>query len=180
MSFTGYDSVFVSPGQAGAPITQFLDTLSSRWPHLLVSVEGWTGDEFTRWRSRGHLNLPAEKGVVLVARDREMVESWDDTGYDPSPDGEGPCSIWYQRSPCRSVRISLIDDPYDRGEFAFEPYEADLVGSHLSLVTVVTPDRDSPFSTTLIDSMAAALSTDPPSRTTAETSRTSIAPTDPE
>lgn len=41
--------------------------------------------------------------------------------------------------------------------FGFEPYAAILVTAGLSLVTIVTPDAESPFSRGLIDSLRQAL-----------------------
>jgi hypothetical protein len=55
------------------------------------------------------------------------------------------------------VRARVLDDPYNRGG-RFDPYDVVLAGGGLWLVTVVTPDRDGPFSRSLIERLTAELS----------------------
>lgn len=77
----------------------------------------------------------------------------------------------YQPSPQPAIEVQLHEDPYNFGlGIRFEPYSATLVTAGLSLVTIVTPDDDSPFSRGLLDSLRQALisqaSTVPPALTT--------------
>ncbi|WP_327039675.1 hypothetical protein [Micromonospora maris] len=129
-----------------------LDDLHGRWPNMLVALDG----PFLPWR-RTRAQVPAGAGEVYVARDAQMERRWDDVGYSLMEQGEGPFAVLYE--PCRhpTVEIRLDEDPYDRRGFGFEPYSATLVTAGLSMVTVVTPDADSPFSRGLIDALKQAL-----------------------
>lgn len=63
----------------------------------------------------------------------------------------------YQSASQLAVEIQLNDDPYERRGFGFELYPATLVTAGLSLVTLVTPDMDSPFSQSLLHALRQAL-----------------------
>lgn len=160
---TGFDSVMIARSPAGPGIQAMLDSMHGRWPDMLVgsSEVGASGiGPFLPWlEARG--DVPAESGELYVARDAGMEKDWDDFGYDPREDGEGPFALLYGPSPRSSTTISFEEDPYgDRG-FRFDPYEAVLITAGLALITIVTPDEEGSFSRDLRDRLTRALSRQP-------------------
>ncbi|MGC5021265.1 hypothetical protein [Micromonospora sp. DT47] len=153
---TGHDTVLLSGGRVDVGIRAMLDGLHGRWPNMVVSVSGVANETFLPWpRSRG--DVPAGTGEVLVARDTQMEQRWDDVGYSLLEHDEGPFAVLYQPSGRSAVEIKLDEDPYDRPGFRFGPYPATLVAAGLSLVTLVTPDIESPFSRGILDALRQAL-----------------------
>ncbi|PYC63436.1 hypothetical protein C7C45_31840 [Micromonospora arborensis] len=114
------------------------------------------GDLFLPWR-KTRAEVPAGAGEVYVARDAEMERRWDDVGYSLMEHAEGPFSVLYEFASQPAVEIQLHEDPCERRGFGFEPYPATLVTVGLSLVTIVTPDADSPFSRGLLNALKQAL-----------------------
>jgi hypothetical protein len=108
----------------------------------MVVAIGETGT-FTTW-AMARETVPTGAGQVLVARDEGMEQRWDRDGWILMERDEGPFAVLYQPSPNPLVEIQFNDDPYDRA-FTFEPYGATMVTVGMFLVTVVTPDKDSPF-----------------------------------
>lgn len=153
---TGVDTVLLAAGPAAPAVEDLLRHQTGRWPSMRVAVDDVAGSEFVAWAGEA-ARLPAERAEILVARDEDMVDSWDRDGYRLTPDGDGPFQIIYERCPLSRLRVLALDDPYGRTGFAFEPYEVLLAGTGLYLVTLVTPDADSEFSRSLIDEMAARL-----------------------
>ncbi|MEU8263112.1 hypothetical protein AB0C02_21075 [Micromonospora sp. NPDC048999] len=167
---TGYDTVFITGAPVDAGVRAMLDGLSRNWPEMLVALGGSTLGPFAPWSSMRDL-VPAGRGEVYVVRDPVMKERWDDVGYSLMDGGEGPFAVLYRPSPQPAIEVQLHEDPYDFGlGIGFEPYSATLVTAGLSLVTVVAPDDESPFSRGLLDSLRQALiskaSTVPPALTT--------------
>ncbi|WP_203931235.1 hypothetical protein [Virgisporangium ochraceum] len=133
--------MFVTAAPVHVGIRGMLDDLHREWPDMVVAI-GESGT-FTRWAmARGV--VPTGAGEVLVARDEGMEQRWDRDGWILMERDEGPFAVFYQPAPIPSVDIQFNDDPYGRG-FTFEPYGATMLTAGLFLVTVVTPDRDSPF-----------------------------------
>lgn len=160
---TGHDSVIIARSPAGAAVRAMLDGMHSRWPDMLVgrseAAEATIGP-FLPW-PQARADVPAETGELYVARDAAMEADWDEYGYDPREDGEGPFALLYTPSPLPTTTIRAEQDPYgDRGS-GFTPHEAVLVTAGLSLITMVTPDDDSPFSRDLRDRLIRALSRQP-------------------
>jgi hypothetical protein len=139
---TGFDTVIVTAAPVDSGIRTMLDELRRRWPSLRVALAG--GGAFTPWAIARHA-MAANAGEILVARDARMEHRWDEEGYCLMEDGEGPFALLYQPAARPVVEVRFNDDPYGR-ESRFEPYSATVVMAGLSLVTVVTPDEDSPFS----------------------------------
>jgi hypothetical protein len=137
----GYDTVFVTAAPVDVGIQVMLDDLRRQWPDMVVAI-GETGT-FTTW-AVARAAVPAGTGQVLVARDEQMEQRWDRDGWILVDRDEGPFAVLYQPSPSPQVEVQFNDDPYDRGA-NFEPYSATMVMAGMSLVTVITPDRDSPF-----------------------------------
>jgi hypothetical protein len=150
---TGDDSVFLSSGRASLAVENFLMDLLKQWPDMRVSIEDDGDEAFRIWASEA-VDLPLTAGLVLVARDKEMVDGWDDRGYSLDSHDEGPLSIEYRPAGWNSLKVQVLEDPLSRSSFAFDPYEAVLTGSHYSVVSMVTPSRDSDFSATMISKMA--------------------------
>ncbi|MFI7576557.1 hypothetical protein [Micromonospora sp. NPDC049497] len=153
---TGYDTVLITSGPVDAGIRAMLDGLHRRWPDMLVALGGEYIGPFLPWRSTRE-QVPVGAGEVYVARDAEMERRWDDVGYSLMEHAEGPFAVLYQPASQPAVEIQLNENPYERRGFGFEPYAATLVTAGLSLVTIVTPDADSPFSRGLLDALREAL-----------------------
>ncbi len=124
---------------------------------MRTAIDGVRDSEFFRW-SDGRPDLPSHRGEILVARDPAMNEDWDAHGYRLGADGEGPFYILYRRAPNDSLPIRVLRDPFENDHSdGFEPYDAQLVGGGLSLVTVVLPDADSEFSQTVLRAVSDSL-----------------------
>jgi hypothetical protein len=141
----GYDTAYLHAGDDAAAVGRFLDAVAVLWPDMHVSV---TDEPFEPWPRP----LPATKTVVLVARDNAMVDGWDDGGYALDHTGEGPFAIWYG-SEVVPVRVTLQENPFGPSEFGFDPYDAMVTGG-FSMITIVTPDAESPFSNRIRGSLA--------------------------
>jgi len=154
---TGHDSMFVAGGRVELGVWALLQRQHARWPGLLVAVEGYREDAFVPWPVPPEV-MPRRKGYVLVARDKDMLERWDDEGYSLMDGAEGPFQVVYEPASVPAVPVEMRWDPYDRGEgYGFSPYEATLVTAGLFLVTLVTPDVDSAFSQGLLSMLAEEL-----------------------
>ncbi|HEX5115506.1 MAG TPA: hypothetical protein VFW65_09960 [Pseudonocardiaceae bacterium] len=140
---SGVDRVIISPGSPVVALRRFLDGWGARWPDMRTAVDGVLGSEFFRWHDVRPA-LPDGQGEILVARDAAMNDDWDEHGYRLLPEGEGPFYILYRRAPT-NLRVLALQDPFGL-DYRFEPYERELVGGGLSLVTVVLPDADGEFS----------------------------------
>lgn len=126
-----------------------MDFWQERWPGLLVQVDDGESEDFVRWSDLGgHLRgkaLHPTKGEVLVARDRRMLEEWDESGYELDRFGEGPFTLMYRplgklNQRRGHMRMRPEEDPYERESVdAFEPYTIFVAARNLSLVTAVTP-----------------------------------------
>ncbi len=160
---TGYDTILITGAPVDAGIRAMLDGLHGTWPSLVVALGGEHVGPFLPWRSRRG-QVPAGTGEVYVARDAEMEQRWDDVGYSLMEQAEGPFAVLYQPASQPAVEIQLNDDPYERKGFGFDPYPATLVTAGLSLVTVVTPDADSPFSRGIINALSQALISQAPAQ----------------
>jgi hypothetical protein len=157
MEITGYDNDLITTGMPGPAITAFLDAWHAVWPAMRVAITGALDDQFTDWPTP-RAAVPAETGEILVARDKIMEAEWDERGYDPGPDGQGPFTIIYQSAARTSLRLMALEDPCGHsGSAPFDPYETRLVAPHLRLITVVTPDADSEFTTDLLERLTRAL-----------------------
>ncbi|SCG69547.1 hypothetical protein GA0070613_4627 [Micromonospora inositola] len=153
---TGHDTVFVTGAPVDAGIRTMLDVLHCRWPNMLVAVSGVADDVFLPWQTSRN-DVPAGTGEVLVARDAQMEQRWDEVGYSLMEHDEGPFALLYQPSGRTTVQIQVDEDPYGPSGFRFEPHSATLITAGLSLVTVVTPDAESPFSRRILDALRQAL-----------------------
>lgn len=153
---TGYDTALITGAPVDAGIRAMLDDLNGRWPNMLVALGREQLGSFLPWRKM-RAQVPAGAGEVYVARDAEMERRWDDVGYSLMEHGEGPFAVLYEFAGQPAVEIEFHEDPYERRGFGFEPYPATLVTAGLSLVTIVTPDADSPFSRGLLDALRQAL-----------------------
>ena len=147
---TGADNVVVIAGHGGAAAVRFLDGWARRWPAMRVALDGPQAHPEGGWPDVRD-QVAAAAGVILVARDQEMSAAWEEHGYDIPGEPEGPFALWYQPCPARRFTALAATDPYaHRGEFVFDPYEVQVVGAGLSLVTLVTPDPDKHFSQQVI------------------------------
>ena len=151
---SGVDQVIISPASPVVALRRFLDGWGARWPDMRTAVGGVLGSEFFRWHDVRPA-LPDGQGEILVARDAAMNDTWDEHGYRLLPEGEGPFYILYSRAPT-ALRMLALQDPFALG-YQFEPYEMELVGTGLHLVTVVLPDADSDFSRSVMAAVRDAL-----------------------
>jgi hypothetical protein len=152
----GFDTVIICGGDIRESIHRFLQGRSRDWPKMRISISGVSeGEQFEEWTRFRH-QLPL-KGEILVARDEVMEAAWEGSGYALNREGEGPFAIYYEEVKWTSMPIKALSDPYDRSGFRFEPYQLTLVARGLKLVTLVTPDLESRFSRSLIDSFIAVL-----------------------
>jgi hypothetical protein len=149
----GYDTVFVTAAPVHVGIQAMLDDLHRQWPDMVVAI-GEAG-AFTTW-TVARAAVPTGAGQVLVARDELMEQRWDRDGWILMDRDEGPFALLYQPSPSPQVEVQFNEDPYNRG-FNFEPYSATMVMAGMSLVTVVTPDKDSPFTRQILLRLQQAL-----------------------
>ncbi|MFF5083983.1 hypothetical protein ACFY36_43610 [Actinoplanes sp. NPDC000266] len=149
---TGYDRVVIARAPAGDAVRAMVDLVHLTWPSMLVGLDG----PLLPWaRVRGGVQPGA--GEVLVARDAAMDHHWDEAGYSLMDDGEGPFAVFYQPAAQPAIAIRVDEEPYERSGFRFDPYPASLITAGLSLVTLVTPDEDSPFSRRLAGLLDQAL-----------------------
>jgi hypothetical protein len=154
---SGVDQVIVSPADPASGLRQFLNGWSERWPDMRTAVDGVLGSEFFRWRDI-RPDLPHKRGEILVARDLRMNEDWDEYGYRLGVDGQGPFYILYRQAPAGSLPMQALRDPFENDlSDGFEPYEVQLVGSGLSLITIVLPDADSEFSRSVMSAVSESL-----------------------
>jgi hypothetical protein len=153
---TEMDSVLIAPGQAGPAVRTMLDEVHTRWPNMVAMLD----DDFHPWPEVRDL-LPPDHGEVYLARDPAMEREWDDTGYILMAGGEGPFAILYRPAgDPPTIQVRLNENPYPPSPgFRYDPYPATLVTPGLSLITIVTPDEESPFSQRLINSLTHALTT---------------------
>ncbi|MEV0806663.1 hypothetical protein [Micromonospora sp. NPDC050200] len=119
---------------------------------MSVLAEGVEGG-FAEWSAGAQ--MPARRGEVLLAKNRDMELRWERDGYFIEGD-EGPVAILYEPAASPSMTMLAIDDPYCRGgSFLYEPYEVTLLGRGMSLVTLVTPQDSSLFETEVVAEFAA-------------------------
>lgn len=152
---TGFDSVVVTAGLPGPAIGRFLTQWGLQWPDMRVSTGDPAESPFVTWRD-ARPAVPEKRGEVLVARDERMLSDWDEHGYAIPGSAVGPFYLLYEPCPAPQFSALLQHDPY-AGGMRFDPYPVTIVGTGLSLVTVVTPDEDSEFSRSVIDGVVAAL-----------------------
>ncbi|MFI0409381.1 hypothetical protein [Actinomadura sp. 3N508] len=152
---TGYDTVLVCAQSPSRAVRRFLDRLHRDRPDLRVAVEPGDDPSFRPWGAGRE--IPTGRAEVLVAEDEEMIQRWDEDGYHLSPTGTGPLMISFE--PCRvpRLRARVLENPYGDNGLGFAPHEVTLVGTDLFLVTIVTPDADSAYSTSVIDRLAECL-----------------------
>lgn len=154
----GVDTVLVACGPVVKSIEQFFDGMLTRWPDLRIALDEREGGTFFAWRS-DRRPLPLDSAYVLVARDRVMEATWDSKGYALDPSGEGPFAVAYQPCDQGTLKVRAMEDPYgrDRGGYGFQPYDVTVVGAHLYLISVVTPDEQSDFSNRVLVDLKGAL-----------------------
>lgn len=68
-----------------------------------------------------------------------MEKDWDEFGYAPRDDGEGPFAVLYGPSPRPATAIRMEEEPGEDQGFRFHPHGAVLITAGLSLITIVTP-----------------------------------------
>jgi hypothetical protein len=85
-----------------------------------------------------------------------MESHWDEHGYTPDTTGQGPFAIYYRPFARRTTEVLALEDPYEHGDhFRYEPYEMVVVGSGLTLLTVVSPDGAEEFTGTILEGLVA-------------------------
>ena len=104
-----------------------------------------------------------EPEVIPFSRDAEMEEYWDEHGYVPMPDGEGPVSIFYQVTRDFDRVVELREDAQDAQDSTAnaedDPYLARILTPFCLSITLVTP-RDpttAPFSRRMVDMLTESL-----------------------
>ncbi|MFB7475019.1 hypothetical protein [Kitasatospora sp. NPDC056184] len=155
---TGHDLVILTPGPVAGAISSFLDATSRKWGSLLFSQQS---GEFHPWIGRVE-DISDSSGDLLIAQDRQMADRWQEEGYFVDNQG-GPFSILYQPMEKRELKVSSLEDPYSHNGFGFRPYEMLLLMHSAWLVTLVTPDEESPFSRDLMKSFTAEILRSTPS-----------------
>lgn len=149
--------MFVAGGRVDRAIRTMLDRQREKWPEMVAALHGVDDGEFQPWHAVRD-KMPKAEGEVYVARDAEMEQRWDIVGYSLMDHGEGPFGVLYRPAPLSTVDVQLEQDPYDHPYgHGFEPYPATLVTTGLSLITIVTPDNDSPFGRRLMEALGRAL-----------------------
>jgi hypothetical protein len=155
---TGSDTVLITARKPGPAAREFLDTWAARWVDMRICVTTADDSEFIGWPA-ARASVPDEEGELLIVRDADMESAWDEHGYQVPGSTEGPIAILYQPCTARVFSVTARSDPYARDAlFRFDPYDVLVVGSGLTLVTIVTPDTDSEFSKTAIDKLVSSLS----------------------
>jgi hypothetical protein len=151
------DRVIVSSGDPAAGLRVFLESWHQRWPDMRTAVDGILASEFFRWCDV-RPELPSKTGEVLVARDPGMDEDWGNHGCRLGVDGEGPFHLLYRPAPRQSLRMLALQDLYQHGHpVRFDPYEVQLVGTRISLITVVLPDDEGTFGDEVLDAVVRGL-----------------------
>jgi len=158
LMITGLDTVLVVPGDAEDVLRDFLDDLWDAWPSLVVSISTTDGDNaFAPWADV-RTGSPQSWTDALVARDEEMRRRWDEDGYSLDDRGEGPIALYRAPAPWRELTVLALEDPYARDDgMGYEPYPVTFTGSVFSLITLVTPDAESPFSVSVLSRLKTAL-----------------------
>lgn len=158
---TGYDAVFAVAIKPGPQIAVFLDKLAKRWPDMIVQAKSDVGStEFRRWAD-GTIAIPAIEGEVLIAKDPEMNDQWDEFGYEIPDLTEGPIYITYEPCRVREFTATVRNDPYKRNRehnFQFDPYDIIFAGRGLSLVTIVTTEFNEKFANLVYELFVSAAS----------------------
>lgn len=155
---TGEDTVFLAGGDSAGAIERFLDRMAGLWPGVLMAVAAY-GQEgnFTEWATFNG-RLPAGTREVLIARDRRMVNGWEEAGYVLDEHGEGPVCIILDRPGQTSLPVRLLADPLGREGFSYSPYDAVLITAGSCVVTAVTPPAGSGFTENVLSWLEASLS----------------------
>lgn len=91
---TGHDPVFVAGGRVKFGVWRMLQRQHERWPQMQVAVQRHQGDAFVPWPVP-RAAMPLRAGYVLVARDQDMLDRWDDEGYTLMDGVEGPFQVVY-------------------------------------------------------------------------------------
>jgi hypothetical protein len=150
MMISGADNVLVVAGHGGTAVVRFLDGWAQRWPGMRVALDGPEVYADGGWPDVRD-QVAADRGEILVARDKDMDVAWEEHGYDIPGEPEGPFAVFYRPCPATQFTAQVTTDPYDRGgDLIFNPYEVQVVGAGLSLVTLVTPDMEKGFSQQVI------------------------------
>lgn len=112
---TEYDEVFLVAGDVRVAVSAFLVALRARWPGLEVKHGHPRGDlERSKPGELPALEaLPAPAGLLLVCRDRDMWEHWQESGGAAMGDGDAPVSLLYGavEDRVREVRMGEHADP---------------------------------------------------------------------
>jgi hypothetical protein len=123
---------------------------------VAVTVDESQDIEFVEWAG-ARTSIPPDRGEIMIARDPEMVASWDEHGYQIPGSPEGPLTILYEPCPAEKFSATVTSDPYARDAgFGFEKYDTIVVGRGMTLVTAVVPDADGDFSREMLDKLVAS------------------------
>ena len=155
------DHVVLTQGPASAVVERFLGSWLSRWPQLRCASGADDSDGvFSPWVP-GRVGTSTDRSGLLIARDEGMEANWDRSGYALDEHGEGPLALYYQPVGWQSLPMVPRKDPYGRAGFRYEPYDITVVGTGLSLFTLVTPDDSAFTRAALATLLASAGSTAP-------------------
>ena len=139
----------------------FLDKLVKRWPDLIVqSKSDGISTEFHRWADE-NIAIPEIEGELLIAKNPEMNDQWEEFGYEIPNSTEGPIYITYEPCRVRELTATVKNDPYKRNSehnFQFDPYDIIFAGRGLNLVTIVTTESNEKFANLVYEIFISAIS----------------------
>lgn len=122
---------------------------------MIVDVEGSGGPR--HWAAQRVKDLQERTEIYLV-RDRDMDDHWERFGYTLDERLEGPICLMYRPFQSKVITVLALEDPYDRNDPRFEPYDLSVVGQGLYLVTAVLPEGEGSFGADVIAALENALS----------------------
>lgn len=135
---TGVDTVIVTARPPVRWLSRFLDQWGQLWPEMMVDRAG-TG--FEPWHEGGREPF-GENGDIVVVRDAQMAADWTENAYEDHAPDVGPIGLMYQPCEVGTFSMDLTSDPYARDQdFGFEPYNAQVIGSGVYLLTLITPEN---------------------------------------
>ncbi|MFE1592255.1 hypothetical protein [Nocardia sp. NPDC058705] len=107
-----------------------IDRWATDWPELLVStdaVDGWV--DYVPWVEGRH-HFGDHSGSILVALTPEIVELWDEYGYDVPDDSVGPIAVFINKCTADSFDVNLETDPLGRPQPPwFDPFPVEVIGA---------------------------------------------------
>ncbi|MEY9876452.1 hypothetical protein ABH931_005962 [Streptacidiphilus sp. MAP12-33] len=152
MQLTGHSTDFVVGTGFADAVRAFLAAQTARWSGLYFCGEPATADCADLWQPDAHAESE-HPDILTFSSGAAMEEFWEEHGYAPNREGEGPFSLFYLHR--RSLVRARLDDELltDHPDLTAAVRGTTLLLSDFHLVSLVTPGdpETDPFSASVLN-----------------------------